>query len=509
MSAAEERQLRERFAALAGPTDGDWRDVRRRARRRTGIVLVAAAVVLVALGGAGLAIGARVIGFFDVHGKRIPLSSLSEQEREFLVISMCPHPTLRTAPDRVPKPSCREGEPAIEEIASDGSLAHYRITYPWGLRCLATGRAGGFRNPTFGRRLIGSMGCNRGFPVRSLLPTPRRPITFDVTGYSTRTHPQLLMLRVSGLAGDGIARIALLTPSGHRVVTAVRDHAFSFSPVPKRRWIVAALGPAGRVLYREPLFGGRPPPHERPPPRPKARRRPIGPVGQPVQQASTGLASVDVYRTGFVVLRFNSTTSTAYQRLSRSSRHSNGNIGLTCGTVAYGAGRWEHLGGGVSRPLASTVRSTVSGGPIGGTPPPPFDYCEINGTYGRYWNDEEGTHELVEVPLTAAGRRYLDDRATARDLAYFVRTKRMVAIRRAIHRGEPAPSASDLSRMFGERLVPLRHRNARPPAGKVGVWTDGRLIVASELTPSGRRLYVTTRDVFIGANNIRGLAFVF
>jgi hypothetical protein len=69
---AEDSLLRVRFEALTGPADGDWSDVRRRARRRTGKLVVAAAALLVALGAAGLAVGAEVIGLFDVHGKRIP-----------------------------------------------------------------------------------------------------------------------------------------------------------------------------------------------------------------------------------------------------------------------------------------------------------------------------------------------------------------------------------------------------------------------------------------------------
>jgi len=142
-------------------------------------------------------------------------------------------------------------------------------------------------------------------------------------------------------------------------------------------------------------------------------------------------------------------------------------------------------------------------------PSPPFDVCEISGTYGRYWNDEEGTHELVEVPFTPIARRFLAERATARDLAYFIRTKKLHRIRLAIHRGDPAPSAAELAGIFGERVVPLTSRYASAPLGKIGVWSDGKLIVASELTPGGRRLYVTVRDVFIGANNIRDLSFAF
>jgi hypothetical protein len=504
-----ESPVRHRFDALAGPPDGDWRDVTRRVKRRTRRVAALVAVALVALVATGFGVGGTVIGLFDVHGKRIPLSSLSERDREMLVTSMCPHPEFRSTPGRAPEPSCREGEPTIEEIASDGSQAHYRIRYPWGLTCLASGPAGGYRNPAFGRSLIGSMGCNAWAPGLRLVPTPQRPITVDATMGSRAGHPGVMLLRVSGLAGDGIARVALVGRHHTRLSTAVQGRAYSFPRIPARPWkAVAAIDAAGREVYREPLFGYRPPRplvHPRHPPPPPPTR----PVGPPLQTAATTVASLSVYR-NFVVLRFSSTTTEAYSHLARSARNTHGHVTLTCLSVAYGGGHWKNLGFGVNPPLGHVLKMPVGGTqPIGGIPAPPYDLCQVGGMYGRYWNDEEGTHELVEVPLTSVGRRYLEERGVARDLAYLARTKKLLAIRRAIHRGEPGPSATELAQMFGERVVPLARRNATPPAGKVGVWTDGKLIVASELTPRRRRLYVTMRDVFIGATNIRGLAFVF
>jgi hypothetical protein len=113
------------------------------------------------------------------------------------------------------------------------------------------------------------------------------------------------------------------------------------------------------------------------------------------------------------------------------------------------------------------------------------------------------------VPFNALGRRYLGERATARDLAYWVRTTKLHRIRLAIHRGERGPSAQELARIFGPRLVPLASSDGTAPDGKVGVWTDGKVIVASELTPAGRRLYVTIDALRIGQNNIRDLSFVY
>jgi hypothetical protein len=194
--------------------------------------------------------------------------------------------------------------------------------------------------------------------------------------------------------------------------------------------------------------------------------------------------------------------------LARTSRHSGGGVALTCGKVAFGASGWLDRAGGAAALLAPEMRVLLSTR-WGGFPSPPFDYCEVAGTYGRYWNDDEGTRELVEVPFSAEGRRFLDDRATARDLAYFVRTRKLRRIRKAIYRGQSSPSASELARLFGPRVVPLTARSATGPAGKVGVWTNGKVIVAAERTPNGRRLFVTVRGLLIGATNIRDLAFPF
>jgi hypothetical protein len=506
--------LRERFAPLDGPDDAKWNDVRRRVRRRTAKVVVAAAAVLVALGAAGLAVGGEVIGLFDVHGKPIPLGSFSQRDRELLVTSMCPHPELRADPGRSPTAFCREGAPTIEEIASDGSQVHYRIRYPWGMTCVASGPVGGRHDPTVGDSRITNLGCNAGAPGHKLVPTPKRPITVDASLGSSAENPHVRLLRLSGLAGRGVASVGLVQRNGRPLKVPVHDNAYAFGSIPDRPWIeVVAYDRNGRRVYREALPGiGRLAPRLESPPAKSSvwsPGPPKRPNEAPLQHATTPEAVADVYRNGVVVLRFKSTSSEAYRRLVRSSRNSSDTATVGCLKVAFGGERWNSLGGGANAHVARTMGARIGGSPIGGMPSPPFDVCEISGTYGRYWNDEEGMHELVEAPFTAVGRRFLDERATGRDLAYFLRTKKMMAIRRGIHRGEPAPSAGKLARIFGPRVVPLASRNAAAPIGKVGVWTDGRLIVASELTPAGRRLYVTARDVFIGANNIRGLSLTF
>lgn len=512
-----ENPVRERFEALAGPPDGDWWDVTRRVKRRTRRVAALVAVALVALLATGFGIGGTVIGLFDVHGKHIPLSSLSERDREMLVTSMCPHQEFRTAPGRAPKPTCREGEPGIEEIANDGSQAHYRIRYPWGLTCVASGPVGGRHNPAFGDSIIANLGCNAGAPGHKLVPTPARPITVDASFGSSVQRPHLRLLRLSGLAGQGVVSVGLVRKVGQPQKVSVRDNAYVFRSIPDLPWIaVAAYDRNGRQVYREALppgVGRLPSRLESPPTKSSvwSPGPPKRPDEAPLQHSSNTDVIADVYRNGVVRLRFKSTSTEAYRRLVRTSHKSRDTAGVGCLKAAFGGGHWETIGGGANAHVGRTMGARIAnyGAAIGGMPSPPFDACEISGTYGRYWNDEEGTHELVEVPFTAVGRRLLDERATARDLAYLVRSKKMHAIRLAVHRGGAAPSASELARIFGSRILPLASREGTAPNGKVGVWSDGKLIVATEQTPAGRRLYVTIDSLRIGPNNIRDLSFVY
>jgi hypothetical protein len=514
MSPVDERILRERFSAFAGPTDGDWGDVRRRVRWRLRRVAVALAALVVALGAAGLAIGGEVIGLFADHGKRVPLSSFPERDREMLVTSICRHPVLRARPGKRPEATCREGEPTVEEIANDGSQVHYRISYPWGLTCVATGPVGGRHDPTFGDSKIGTFGCNAGAPRHKLVPTPKRPITVDASLGASRQHPRIRLLRVSGLAGRGVTSVGLVAKAGPPLKTPVRGNAFSFRVIPDRPWVaIAAYRAGGGEIYREALPGvGRAVPATSPGAKSSvwSPGPPKRPSEAPLQHAAVSDAVADVYRNGIVLLRFTSSSSEAYRRLVLSSRASSNTAGVDCLKVAFGGSRWKTLGGGANAHVGLTMGARIANvGAMGGMPSPPFDLCQISGTYGRYWNDEEGTHELVEVPFTSIGRRYLGERATARDLAYLVRSKKMHALRLAIHRGQAVPSAEELVRIFGSRAVSLVSRGGTVPNGKVGVWSDGRLIVASERTPAGRKLYVTIDALRIGSNNIRDLSFVY
>jgi hypothetical protein len=506
VNAAEERLMRERFDALSGPDDGSWEEVRGKVRRRSRRTSALVAAVAVALVVTGLGFGGDVVGLFD-HGKPVPLSSLSESDRQIAVFSLCRRIELVSRPGQLPRERCRDGVPEVREIANDGTRFYWKLSYPTGFTCLASGPVHGHRDADGGYSKIGMLGCNVGAPSHSVVPTPKRPITVDIALAVKPHESRARITHAAGLAGAGITSVGLVAKSGFVLKTGIKGHTYDFGhAVPLRDWVaLVAYDDTGKEVYREPVYVHPPvghlpirPPDYRPPPIPAL------PAGPPLQHGETAVATIDVYASKLVAAHFDSVTSEVYRRLERGARP-----GLFCGDVAFGAGRWLVVAGGsTTAPLRQDLRTTL-GTQYGGFPSPPYDYCEISGTYGRYWNDEEGTHELVEVPFTAVGRRYLNERATARDLAYLTRTRKMWPIRKAINRGETGPTSTELARLFGERVVPLGARTATPPPGKVGIWSDGKLIVASELSPGGRRLFVTVRGMRIGANNIRHLSFVY
>lgn len=507
MKAADEKLLKERFALLTGEDDGSWNNVRRRARRRPRRLAAVVAAVAVALVVTGFGLGGEVLGLFDDHGTPVPLNRLSERDRQLAVFSLCRRIELVSRPGQAPLERCKDGVPKVEEVANDGTTFYWKLSYPDGVTCLASGPVRGFHDSNRDDSKIGMLGCNVGAPTQSVVPTPKRPITTDIGLVMNPRDARARITRASGLAGAGIASVGLVAKNGFVLKTPVKGRTYDFGrAIPVRDWVaIVAYDDSGKEVYRDTVSVS-PPPRPQPVTPPDYRAPPLPPLpsGRPLQHGETPDATIDVYASKVVAAHFASVTSDVYRKLERGARP-----GLTCGDVAFGAGRWLVVAGGsTTSPLSQDLRTTL-GTQYGGFPSPPYDFCEVTGTYGRYWNDEEGTHELVEVPYTAIGRRYLNERATARDLAYLIRTRKMWPIRKAIHRGETGPASTELARLFGERVVPLGAGTDLPPSGKVGVWSDGTLIVASELAPDGRLLFVTVRGMRIGATNIRHLSFAY
>jgi len=132
----------------------------------------------------------------------------------------------------------------------------------------------------------------------------------------------------------------------------------------------------------------------------------------------------------------------------------------------------------------------------------PWDGCEIQGSYGHLWPDRNGSHSAVEIPFTGKGRRYLADRAAARDLALFVHMPKLHRIRKLI--GEPL-----VRRLSAYPIVRLTSADSSPPVGKIGYAPAADGVTFVERSPTGRRFFVEIRDSRIVRKNLKPYAFVF
>jgi hypothetical protein len=500
--------VRDRFERVKDvQDDSDWRDVRRRAygRRRMVTALVAAGAVLVVLLVApGIGLGGRIIGLFTGPGKPVPLSQLTEDDRRMLLLSFCQRVELVTPDGRAPELRCAAGgTPMVTKIADDGKRAYWKAVYPDGHVCLASGSSVIRRSRVFGDSQFGSTQCTEGQAAAWLVPSPEHPITSQVAMSGSPRTGEMRIFSVSGLAGDGITRVGILDEAGHAATAEVEGHVYLIEEPPARDWVTLfAYGRDGNVVYRESLTN---PPH--PPNSPRKPLRPV-PQGSPrklVQHAEAGGASIDVYESGRVVVDF-AATSQAYDFL-RAHLGGSDEITVECGRAAFGAGRWLATGNGVYDHFGRRIETTI---PVAQGMLPPFDVCSVRGHYGRRWDENIGYHNAVEFAFNPLAKRFFAEQAAARRVAYFVRSPKMHQIRAGLKAGGIAPSSSEIASHFDESVVALPGRDAMPPAGKVGVWSDGSsTIVAAERADDGRRMWVELDRGRLGPHDLHGLAFVF
>lgn len=126
----------------------------------------------------------------------------------------------------------------------------------------------------------------------------------------------------------------------------------------------------------------------------------------------------------------------------------------------------------------------------------PVDGCEVQASIGRTWPDRLHNRAAVEIPLTAKGRAYFADRAAARDLALFVRSRRMHQLRT-----EPAAQAK----------TDILHTYATPLASgpiKLTV-VDPTTLRITETSRTGKMFAVTIHNGRISKQNLKPYAFVF
>jgi hypothetical protein len=160
--------------------------------------------------------------------------------------------------------------------------------------------------------------------------------------------------------------------------------------------------------------------------------------------------------------------------------------------------RDELRGGGIGPlPRRGLKWVTILGhGPRGATPilRPPFDGCEVGGAgFGRNWLPRFDWHGMLEIALTRRGRAFFEERATARELAHFVRNGPRRQARIKMKRGAPAPPAERLD----DRSRPY-----------IKVAARGNRFRASMTASTGRRFFIEIVRGRIGSRNV-GLPLAF
>jgi hypothetical protein len=153
--------------------------------------------------------------------------------------------------------------------------------------------------------------------------------------------------------------------------------------------------------------------------------------------------------------------------------------------------------------ISSTVAPEVALRMVGIKPH--YDGCEAGGSYGHRWHDQHGPHSTIEIGFTQQGNRYFEDRATARDLAAFVRSAKMQSIRRKTG----AALVTAIRKVYGNEVRIVASATGRPAPGQIGVWNRGARTIFSEVSHLGDRLFAEFNNGKLTKQNVRGLAFVF
>jgi len=369
-------------------------------------------------------------------------------------------------------------------LGSKAGIAFYRVQVAAHYTCWGSGRAsrigtlGSFDCPN----LVGAYPLQSEDTAVEMNPARRSDIEY---------------LRIDGIAVDQATSMAIIDSTGKRLVTTpVTNNLYSFpGPYPKKFPTgvrVVTLDANGNELKAHPewgqhqtapngLFGSR------------ATRVEPARIGRVVQRASADGVAVSVGDNSVVVFDGSSINSQPRRLLAGRS------VGFNCFQISGNNVRKTRTAG-ISHQWQQSVAFKILGY-IKGT----IDGCEIQGLYGHRWHDQYGTHSAIEVPLTARGRRYFEDRAAARDLALFVRSQKTQQIRKLT--GSELLAA--IHRVYGDRIAVLTAKAPNAPAGTVGVRVIGARTTFTETSSVGVRFYVQLENGKIKKENVRGLAFVF
>ncbi|MDX6452084.1 MAG: hypothetical protein QOH16_2133 [Gaiellaceae bacterium] len=304
-------------------------------------------------------------------------------------------------------------------------------------------------------------------------------------------------VRIDGIVVDQARSVALEDDRGHRLATTtVKNNLFSFAPpLPKGFLRVVVLDAQGKPLAPHPKWGE----HQSMPVGlygPRATEARPARLKKVAQRASAQGVTVSVEAADKQpVVDFDSSAIAPAAKARLTGRHAY----FSCFAITGDNVRRARVAGdsGLWKPRFALKMT--------GYVKPPFDGCSVGGTGGHSWHDRYGAHSEVEVAFNERGKRYFEDRAAARDLAEFVRSKQTRSIR--VKTGAPLVSA--LKRAYGSQVDVLGSRGAVAPAGRVGVFVSGPTTVFSEQSTVGVRFFVEFRNGKRVRDDLRGIAFVY
>ena len=259
---------------------------------------------------------------------------------------------------------------------------------------------------------------------------------------------------------------------------------------PHRPRDVVVLDRAGTEIARETIrYGSIAPPDPGNTPPQQLKAKPPIPPSAPFQRATLNGVTVLAGANGAVAFDSSGADAVTARLLDNSS------ASYVCFKFRAGSARGYGVSGGYQTKVG--VRYFGVG--------TPFDGCEIQGSYGHRWPDRNGSHSAVEFAFTPAAARYFDDRAAARDLALFVRMRKVQQLRKLT--GDALARA--LGAEFGASIDVLGKRGERPASGRIGYWAGGDRTLFRRVSTTGRVFEVEVRKGKIARDNLGELAMVF
>jgi hypothetical protein len=324
------------------------------------------------------------------------------------------------------------------------------------------------------------------------------PLQLDDQGVRIPTGARLpTYLRFSGVVVDQARSVALETDRGRRIATAtVKENLYSFSPpFPKAFLRVVPLDAQGKPLAPHPEWGE----HQSVPAGlygPRATEARPARLKKVAQRATAQGVTVSVEAADkHPVVDFDAGAIAP----SIEARLAGRRAYFSCFAITGNNVRKARVAG------ASAEWKPHVALKMTGYLKPPFDGCSVGGTGGQSWHDRYGTHSEVEVAFNVRGKRYFEDRAAARDLAEFVRSKQTRLIR--VKTGQALRAA--VRKAYGNQVDILASASAVAPAGRVGVYVSGTTTTFSEQSTVGVRFFVEFNNGKRVRDDLRGIAFVY